>query len=94
MATDIDGGFSLTVPDGSVLKISYVGYQTVEVKAEPQMTIYMDEDAGLLDELVVVGYQTVRKADLTGAVSVVSTKSLETSSDSDPMRALQGKVRE
>ncbi len=92
VATDIDGGFSLTVPDGSVLKISYVGYQTVEVKAEPQMTIYMDEDAGLLDELVVVGYQTVRKADLTGAVSVVSTKSLETSSDSDPMRALQGKV--
>lgn len=91
-ATDIDGSFTLTVPKGSTLKVSYVGYQTVELGAEPSMTIYLEEDSGLLDELVVVGYQTVRKADLTGAVSVVSTKSLETSSDSDPMRALQGKV--
>ncbi|MDE6422406.1 MAG: TonB-dependent receptor plug domain-containing protein, partial [Muribaculaceae bacterium] len=91
-ATDIDGSFSLTVPEGATIKVSYVGYQTVELPAQPSMTIYMDEDAGLLDELVVVGYQTVRKADLTGAVSVVSTKSLETSSDSDPMRALQGKI--
>lgn len=91
-ATDIDGKFTLKVPEGSILKVSYVGYQTLEVKAQPSMTIYMDEDAGLLDELVVVGYQTVRKADLTGAVSVVSTKTLETTSDSDPMRALQGKI--
>ncbi len=91
-ATDIDGKFTLKVPEGSMLKVSYVGYQTLEVKAQPEMTVYMDEDAGILDELVVVGYQTVRKADLTGAVSVVSTKALETSSDSDPMRALQGKI--
>ncbi len=91
-ATDIDGAFQLNVPEGATLKISYVGYSSVEVKAEPEMTIYMSEDSELLDELVVVGYQTVRKADLTGAVSVVSTKSLETSSDSDPMRALQGKI--
>lgn len=46
----------------------------------------------LLDEVVVVGYQTMKKADLTGSVSVVNTKSLETSADTDPMRALQGKV--
>ena len=91
-ATDIDGRFTLSVPEGATLKVSYVGYKTVEVKAESVMTIYLDEDTGLLDELVVVGYQTVRKADLTGAVSVVSTKGLETSSDSDPMRALQGKI--
>ncbi|MDE5813492.1 MAG: TonB-dependent receptor [Muribaculaceae bacterium] len=91
-ATDIDGAFQLTVPEGATIKVSYVGYQSVELPAQESMTIYLDEDSGLLDELVVVGYQTVRKADLTGAVSVVSTKSLETSSDSDPMRALQGKV--
>ena len=91
-ATDIEGGFTINVPEGALLTVSYVGYKTVEVKAEPEMTIYLDEDTGLLDELVVVGYQTMKKADLTGAVSVVSTKSLETSSDSDPMRALQGKV--
>lgn len=91
-ATDIEGGFTISAPTGSLLTISYVGYKTVEVKAEPEMTVYLDEDTGLLDELVVVGYQTMKKADLTGAVSVVSTKSLETTSDSDPMRALQGKV--
>lgn len=91
-ATDIEGEFTISAPTGSLLTISYVGYKTVEVKAEPEVTIYLDEDTGLLDELVVVGYQTMKKADLTGAVSVVSTKSLETTSDSDPMRALQGKV--
>ncbi len=91
-ATDIEGEFAISAPAGSLLTISYVGYKTVEVKAEPEVTIYLDEDTGLLDELVVVGYQTMKKADLTGAVSVVSTKSLETTSDSDPMRALQGKV--
>ena len=91
-ATDIDGAFQLSVPEGATIKVSYVGYQTVELPAQESMTIDLDEDSSLLDELVVVGFQTVRKADLTGAVSVVSTKSLETSSDSDPMRALQGKV--
>lgn len=91
-STDIDGSFTITVPQGATLKVTYVGYTPVEVGAEPSLTIYMDEDNALLDELVVVGYQTVRKADLTGSVSVVSTKSLETSSDSDPMRALQGKI--
>ncbi len=91
-ATDIDGKFTLSVPQGSILKVTYIGYIPVEVKAEPEMTIYLSEDEDVLDEVVVVGYQTVRKADLTGAVSVISTKALETSSDTDPMRALQGKV--
>lgn len=92
VSTDLDGKFTITVPAGSMLKISYVGFQTMSMKAEENMTVYMSEDSELLDELVVVGYQTVKKADLTGAVSVVSTKSFETSSDADPMRALQGKV--
>lgn len=92
VATDIDGNFTISVPQGSTLKVSYIGFLTKTVNAESNMTIRLDEDSELLDEVVVVGYQTVRKADLTGAVSVVSTKSLETSSDTDPMRALQGKV--
>ncbi|MBD5269365.1 MAG: TonB-dependent receptor [Bacteroides sp.] len=91
-ATDLDGNFQLNVPEGSTLKITYVGYTSRDVKAENYVTVYLDEDSELLDELVVVGYQTVRKADLTGAVSVVSTDDLETSPDTDPMRALQGKV--
>ena len=91
-ATDIDGKFEISVPEGATLKFSYVGYNTIEIKASPEMKVYLAENSELLDEVVVVGYQTVRKADLTGSVSVVFTKSLETSSDTDPMRALQGKV--
>lgn len=91
-ATDLEGNFNLTVPEGAVLKFSYVGYNTVELVAVPEMTVYMDDDSKILDEVVVVGYQTMKKADLTGSVSVVNTKALETTSDTDPMRALQGKV--
>ncbi|MDE6040448.1 MAG: TonB-dependent receptor plug domain-containing protein, partial [Muribaculaceae bacterium] len=90
--TDIDGNFQITVPEDAFLTVSYVGFTTAEVLAQPQLNIYLQENSDVLDELVVVGYQTVRKADLTGAVSVVNTKALETMSDSDPMRALQGKV--
>ena len=90
--TDIDGNFQISVPEDAFLTVSYVGFTTAEVLAQPQLNIYLNENSDVLDELVVVGYQTVRKADLTGAVSVVSTKSLETMSDADPMRALQGKI--
>ena len=91
-ATDIDGKFTLKVPEGSILKVSYVGYQTLEVKAQPSMTIYMDEDAGLLDELVVVGYQTVRKADLTGAVSVMNMKEPLSENSGNIMNSMAGKL--
>ena len=92
VATDIDGNFTISVPAGSILSISYVGYKPATVSAQPEMTIYLEEDSEVLDEVVVVGYQTMKKADLTGSVSVVSAKNFETSADTDPMRALQGKV--
>lgn len=92
VSTDLDGNFTLTVPKGSMLTVTYVGFSPATVKAEEKLTVYLSEDSELLDEVVVIGYQTVKKADLTGAVSVISTKSLETSADTDPMRALQGKV--
>lgn len=74
MATDIDGRFTITVPDGTDLTVSYVGFQPQTVKAAPDLTITLQEDSKLLSEVVVVGYQTVRKADLTGAVSVMNMK--------------------
>ena len=92
VATDIDGNFTLSVPEGSVLKVSYVGYQSVEVIAQPSMTIYLDEDSGLLDELVVVGYQTVRKADLTGAVSVMNMKEPLSENSGNIMSSMSGKL--
>ncbi len=91
-ATDIDGNFALEVPDGASLTVSYIGFKPLQVKASLEMTITLSEDTGLLDEVVVVGYQTMKKADLTGSVSVVNSKNFENSADTDPMRALQGKV--
>jgi len=91
-ATDIDGNFIISVPEGAILKFSYVGYKTAEFPATSDMSVYLQEDSEVLEEVVVVGYQTMKKADLTGSVSVVSTKTFETTSDTDPMRALQGKV--
>lgn len=90
--TDINGQFKIKVKEGAKLKISYVGYNTIVVKAQLHMTITMEVASNLIDELVVTGYTTQRKADLTGSVSIVSTKDLKTSPDADPMRALQGRV--
>ena len=92
VATDFDGKFEISVPEGTELRVTYIGFKEKIVKAQSEMTIVLEENSEVLEEVVVVGYQTQRKADLTGSVSVVSTKSLKTSPDTDPMRALQGKV--
>lgn len=72
--TDSDGNFSLSVGDDAILQISYIGYLTQEVNTAGQTTfmITLLEDTRALDELVVVGYGTMKKSDLTGAVSRVS----------------------
>ena len=90
--TDLDGNFKIKVEKGAVLVISYIGYDNVEIAAAPGMRVELKENASELAEVVVTGYQTQRKADLTGSVAVVKTDELKTSSDTDPMRALQGKV--
>ena len=90
--TDFDGNFKLKVQAGKTLVISYIGYKTQELPAKDGMQVQMQENAKELAEVVVTGYTTQRKADLTGSVAVVQTKDLKTSSDTDPMRALQGKV--
>ena len=90
--TDFDGNFTLTTQSGAKIVVSYIGYLTQELTVAPQMKITIQEDNMSLQEVVVTGYTTQRKADLTGSVAVVQTKDLKTSSDSDPMRALQGKV--
>ena len=90
--TDLDGNFTLTVKQGTELMISYVGFKSVKVGAKALLNVILEEDSEMLDEVVVTGYSTQKKADLTGSVAVVSTKTLKTTSDADPMRALQGKV--
>ena len=70
--TDIDGNFTLTnVKQGAKLQVSYVGAQTQEVDAAPSMSITLQDDAQLLNEVVVIGYGTVKKSDLTGSVTAL-----------------------
>jgi len=90
--TDLDGNFQLSVVQGTPLTISYIGYETVEVVAVDNLKITLKEDLAEIDEIVVTGYTVQKKADLTGSVSVVKTEDIKNSSDTDPMRALQGKV--
>ena len=91
-ATDIDGMFTLVVPEGSNLTISYIGFQNQVVKAKPEMMIYMDEDSALLDEVVVIGYQTIKKADLTGAVSVMDMKEPLSQNTGNILNSMAGKL--
>lgn len=91
-ATDIDGNFTLTVPAGSTLTFSYIGYESVSMKAAPEMTIYLAENSALLDEVVVVGYSTEKKADQTGSVAVVKMKDVADTPTGNVISALQGRV--
>ena len=90
--TDFDGNFSLKVDAGKTLVISYVGYKTIEVPAQNGMTVTLSEDAEMLEELVVTGYTVQRKADLTGAISMVSVDEMSKQNENNPMKALQGRV--
>ena len=90
--TDFDGKFSLKASGDKQLTVSYIGYKTVTVKPAPQLDIVMVEDNKMMEELVVTGYTTQRKADLTGAVSVVNMDDIADLNENNPMKALQGRV--
>lgn len=90
--TDLDGHFTLNVPVGTKLEISYTGYKTQVVSAQREMNIKMEPDAIGLDELVVVGYGTQKKRDVTGAVASMKNQDIVIAPTSDVMEALQGKV--
>ena len=90
--TDFDGNFSLDVADGATLEISYVGYASQAVSSGENLKVLLSEDSELLEEVVVTGYTTQRKADLTGAVTAISASDLEKQQENNPMKALQGKV--
>lgn len=92
--TDLDGRFQMAdVAKGATLEISYVGYQTMVVKWEGRpLNVTLKEDAGLLDEVVVVGYATVKKANLTGAVSAVGEEVLADRPITDLGQGLQGAI--
>ncbi|MBQ7419885.1 MAG: TonB-dependent receptor [Prevotella sp.] len=90
--TDFDGNFTLKVSTGKTLVFSFIGYQTVEMPAANGMKVTLQDDALALNEVVVTGYTTQRKADLTGAVSVVSVSELAKQNENNPIKAMQGRV--
>ncbi len=91
--TDIDGNFTLNAPAGSTLRASYIGYITRTVKVSPDMTtvsIVLKEDAETLDEVVVVGYGTMKKSDLTGSVASVNADEMMKRNPVNLGQGLQG----
>lgn len=92
VVTNLDGEFSLSVGQNATLVISFIGYKTIEVKATTNMNITLQEDNELLDEVVVIGYGSVKRKDVTTAVSTVSTKDLDQRPIVSAAQALQGKA--
>lgn len=94
VVTDFDGNFKIRVPKNTTLFVRYIGYQTQEIKINGKTTlsIKMIPDNAMLDEVVVVGYGTMKKSDLTGSVSSVSAKNVEGFKTSSVMESLGGQI--
>ena len=92
VTTDYDGNFTITVASGEKLTISYIGFQAVTVQATDGMTVRLQEDALLLNEVVAVGYSTQRKVDVTGAITAVDVNEISKQNENNPIKALQGRV--
>lgn len=90
--TDIDGNFTINAPEGSILVVSYVGFVTQEVTAAPQITIALEVDDRLLEQVVVVGYGSQSKKNITGSISSVDAKEFENRPVFSTAQALQGKA--
>lgn len=92
--TDFDGNFTLNIPEGKFLTISYIGYKSQNMKAVSNkiMNIVLKEDSGLLDEVVVVGYGTQRKGNLTGSIANVKSDKLTTAPVSNVTNMLAGQL--
>ena len=94
VVSDIDGRFTVKAPMGATLVLDYVGFKQKEVKIDgTNLVITMEENTAMLDEVVVVGYGTQKKATMTGSVAVVDAAALENKGNlSSPVQALQGQV--
>ena len=93
--TDFDGNFTIKdVPEKAILKITYIGFkdQKISVADKNSFNVTMEEDAASLDEVVVVGYGTMKKKDLTGAVANVKTEDLQKVAGANALAAMQAKV--
>jgi TonB-linked SusC/RagA family outer membrane protein len=90
--TDLDGNFTVNVNAGQTIVVSYIGYETQEVAAQNGMTIKLQPDNKVLDEVVFVGYGVQKKSSVTGAISQVKAEDMENRTISNAQQALQGKT--
>lgn len=91
--TDVDGNFSFEAPSGSILLVSYIGYQSQEIKAgNTPMKIILQEDSKKLEEVVVIGYGSQKKSDMTGGIVAVGNEKLQMVSTNNLMDKLAGQV--
>ena len=92
--TDMDGNFSINAKAGQTLEISYIGYtnKTVKVPANGRISIVMTEDTHSLNEVVVVGYGTMKRSDLTGSVSSIDEKAIKQGVNTSMEQAMQGRI--
>ncbi|WP_295117461.1 TonB-dependent receptor [uncultured Chitinophaga sp.] len=93
-ATDASGNFKLRVPRGALLTVSYLGFKTQEVQAasDQAINILLEEQMNTADEIVVIGYGTARRSDLTGSLSQVKAKDLASYPSTNVMQALNGRA--
>ena len=91
--TDIDGNFTINTPTGSTLVLSYIGYVSQKVKVNsPSLKIVLQEDSKMLDEVVAIGYGTMKRKDITGSVGSVGNQDLVAVPVASPVEAMQGKL--
>lgn len=90
--TDLDGNFTLSTAPGAILQISYIGFVTQELPVSEKMAVTLVEDTQKLSEVVVTGYSSQKKADLTGAVAVVKMDDIKDINNSNAVQSLQGRV--
>ena len=90
--TDFNGNFSLNVKSGATLVISYVGYETQEVKAGDNLNVILAEDGHIVNEVVVIGYGTQRREAVTGSVANIGGEKLNQIAATNAAQALQGRV--
>lgn len=90
--TDFDGNFTLSATKDAILSISYIGYKPVEVKAAPSVMVTLQDDSQLLNDVVVIGYGSVKKSDLSGSVVAIKAEDMNRGAVTSPQELIQGKV--
>lgn len=90
--TDFDGNFTLNAPKGAILSISFVGYKPFEVKVAPSVIVTLQDDSQVLSDVVVIGYGSVKKSDLSGSVVAIKAEDMNRGAVTSPQELIQGKV--